>query len=64
MRGWRTSERMENKLKGFERCLRIILKIGWEDRITNKEVATLGYRMREVGGIRAVGGKMLTVKCL
>ena len=39
---WRTSERIESKLRGFEgRCLRRILKIRWEDRITYKEVATL-----------------------
>ena len=39
---WRPSERIESKLRAFEgRCLRRILKIRWEDRITNKEVATL-----------------------
>ena len=39
---WRTSERIESKLRVFEgRCLRGILKIRCEDSNTNKEVAAL-----------------------
>ena len=38
---WRTTQRIESKLRGFEgRCLRRILRIWWELRVTNKEVAT------------------------
>ena len=37
---WRTNKRIESKLRGFEgRCLRRILRIWWELRVTNKEVA-------------------------
>ena len=37
---WRTNTRIESKLRGFEgRCLRRILRIRWEHRATNKEVA-------------------------
>ena len=37
---WRTSNRIESRLRGFEgRCLRRILNIWWEHRVTNKEVA-------------------------
>ena len=36
---WRTNKRLESRLRGFEgRCLRRILKIRWEQRITNKEI--------------------------
>ena len=37
---WRTNKRIESKLRGFEgRCLRRILRIRWEHRVTNKEIA-------------------------
>ncbi|KAI8493069.1 hypothetical protein Bbelb_290730 [Branchiostoma belcheri] len=37
---WRTNKKIESRLRGFEgRCLRRILKIHWEQRITNKEVS-------------------------
>ena len=37
---WRTNKKIESKLRGFEgRCLRRILHIWWELRVTNKEVA-------------------------
>ena len=37
---WRTNKRIESRLRGFEgRCLRRILGIRWEERVTNKEIA-------------------------
>ena len=37
---WRNNRRIESKLRGFEgRCLRRLLHIRWEHRVTNKEVA-------------------------
>ena len=37
---WRTNRRIESRLRGFEgRCLRRLLHVRWEDRVTNKEVA-------------------------
>ena len=37
---WRTNQRIESRLRGFEgRCLRRILKIHWEQRITNEEIS-------------------------
>ena len=37
---WRTNKKIESKLRGFEgRCLRRILRLWWELRVTNKEVA-------------------------
>ena len=36
---WRTNKKLESRLRGFDgRCLRRILGIGWEQRITNEEV--------------------------
>ena len=36
---WRTNKKVESRLRGFEgRCLRRILKVRWEDRMTNEEV--------------------------
>jgi len=36
---WRTNKKIESKLRGFEgRCLRRILHIWWEQRVTNKEM--------------------------
>ena len=36
---WRTNKKIESRLRGFEgRCLRRILHIWWEQRVTNKEV--------------------------
>ena len=36
---WRTNKKLESRLRGFGgRCLRRILGIGWEQRITNEEV--------------------------
>ena len=38
---WRTTRQIESKLRGFEgRCLRRILGIWWEQRVTNKEIQT------------------------
>ncbi|XP_078581995.1 uncharacterized protein LOC144865280 [Branchiostoma floridae x Branchiostoma japonicum] len=37
---WRTNKKIEQRIRGFEsRCLRRILKIRWEQRVSNKEVA-------------------------
>ena len=37
---WRTNKRLESRLRGFEgRCLRRILRIRWEQRVTNKEIS-------------------------
>ena len=37
---WRTNKRLENRLRGFEgRYLWRILKIRWEQRVTNKEIS-------------------------
>ncbi|GFR82121.1 hypothetical protein ElyMa_002357300 [Elysia marginata] len=37
---WRTNQRIESKLWGFDgRCLRRILGIRWEHRVTNKEIS-------------------------
>ena len=39
---WRTSERIESRLRGFEEiCLRRLLKIRWEDRLNNYEVSAV-----------------------
>ena len=36
---WRTTKQIESKLRGFEgRCLRRILGLRWEQRVTNKEI--------------------------
>ena len=36
---WRTNKKIESRLRGFEgRCLRRILKIRWEQRVTNEEI--------------------------
>ena len=36
---WRTNKKIESRLRGFEgRCLRRILRIRWEHRVTNKEI--------------------------
>ena len=36
---WRTNKKIESKLRGFDgRCLRRILHIWWEQRVTNNEV--------------------------
>ena len=36
---WRTNKRIESKLRGFEgRCLRRILKVRWEERVSNQEI--------------------------
>ena len=36
---WKTNTKIEGRLRGFEgRCLRRILRIGWEDHISNIEV--------------------------
>jgi len=35
---WRTNCKIESRLRGFEgRCLQKILRIHWEERVTNKE---------------------------
>ncbi|GFR82356.1 endonuclease-reverse transcriptase [Elysia marginata] len=45
---WRTNQMIESKLRDFEgRCLRRILGIRWEHRVTNKE-------MSERTGIRPI----------
>ena len=37
---WKTNKRLESRLRGFEgRCLRRILRIRWEQRVTNKEIS-------------------------
>ena len=37
---WLTNQRIESRLRGFEgRCLRRILKVRWEHRVTNVEIA-------------------------
>ena len=37
---WRTNKKLESRLRGFEgRCLRRILRIRWEQRVTNREVS-------------------------
>ena len=37
---WRTNQKIESRLRGFEgRCLRRILRIHWEQRITNEEIS-------------------------
>ena len=37
---WRTNRKIESRLRGFEgRCLRRILRIHWEQHITNKEIS-------------------------
>ena len=37
---WRTNKKIESRLRGFEgRCLRRILRIHWEQRVTNQEVS-------------------------
>ena len=39
---WRTTKSIESKLRGFEgRCLRRILAIWWEQRITNEEIEAM-----------------------
>ena len=36
---WRMNKKLESRLRGFEgRCLRRILKVRWEDKVTNEEV--------------------------
>ena len=36
---WKTNAKIESRLRGFEgRCLRRILRINWEDHISNREV--------------------------
>ena len=36
---WRTTKQIESRLRGFEgRCLRRILGVWWEQRVTNKEI--------------------------
>ena len=37
---WRTNRRFESRLRGFEgKCLRRILKLRWEQRVTNEEIS-------------------------
>ena len=37
---WRTNQKIESRLRGFEsRCLRRILRIRWEQRVSNKKVS-------------------------
>ncbi|GFR94835.1 endonuclease-reverse transcriptase [Elysia marginata] len=37
---WKTNQRIESKLRGFEgRCPRRVLGIRWEHRVTNKEIS-------------------------
>ena len=37
---WRTNKEIESRLRGFEgRCLRRILGVRWQDRVSNREVA-------------------------
>ena len=37
---WRTNKKIESQLRGFEgRCLRRILRLRWEQHVTNKEVS-------------------------
>ena len=37
---WRTNKKIESRLRGFEgRCLRRILRLHWEQHVTNKEVS-------------------------
>jgi len=37
---WKTNTKCESRLRGFEgRCLRRILQIRWEQRVTNAEIA-------------------------
>ena len=36
---WRTNKKLESRLRGFEgRCLRRILKVRWDQRVTNDEI--------------------------
>ena len=36
---WRTNKEIESRLRGFEgRCLRRILGVRWQDRVSNREV--------------------------
>ena len=36
---WKTNAKIESRLRGFEgRCLRRILRINWEDHISNMEI--------------------------
>ena len=45
---WRTNKKLESRLRGFEgRCLRRILKIRWQDRVSNEEI----WRRTGMGGI-------------
>ena len=37
---WRTNKRLESRLRGFEgRCLKRILRMRWEQLVTNKEIS-------------------------
>ena len=37
---WRTTKKIESKVRGFEgRCLRIIVNIRWPELISNRELA-------------------------
>ena len=37
---WRTNKKLESRLRGFEgRCLQRILRISWEQRVTNRDVS-------------------------
>ena len=39
---WKTSTKTESRLRGFEgRCLRRILKIRWQQKITNEEISQI-----------------------